>query len=184
MITPLIDHHDGESGQLIFSAPEAVFRDQPRSGPADDHVAWCLKHGGIRWHAGREAWIASLARTGGWTHEELAKADDQTLQGRIVWLAAGEWQDNERERAEESILPAPWFLQHTGGNCTALHRGVEFHVEHRRDDDAQPPWERSDGHGVVTGWVEPCPGPGPAPAPRPARPPDRSRDLLGVRYGS
>ena len=40
-----------------------------------------------------------------------------------------------------------------GDKATFTHRGLNFTRHTERDDDGSPPWERGDGHGVVTDWI-------------------------------
>ena len=45
-------------------------------------------------------------------------------------------------------------LPHYGYDPTDLKLfGLTFRVQLQRDDQQDPPWERSDGHGVVTDWI-------------------------------
>lgn len=40
------------------------------------------------------------------------------------------------------------------------HKGRMFRARFPRDDDATPPWKRSDGHGPVSDWTDREPNPG------------------------
>ena len=51
--------------------------------------------------------VNCLAGYGAWTREELAKDDDETLAGRILWLACGnfaEWDGTENSPSGSDIF--------------------------------------------------------------------------------
>ena len=73
--------YDGFSGRELFAAPAEFFDTFPRSGPADDHVAYWRTR--VDWRSDRGQWIACLRECGAW--DDLQEADDPTLQGRVLW---------------------------------------------------------------------------------------------------
>lgn len=94
----MITHYDGFTGKPLFEAPQEMFEECHHQGKCDVDVDNWLHSGQIYWTSTREDWIASLRETGGWTEEELSKEDDETLKGRVIWIAAGDWQEEQREQ--------------------------------------------------------------------------------------
>lgn len=90
MIKP-IDHYDGDSGALLLTMPKRCALDCSTPGqPADESVAYWLPR--VVWHASEEVLRRSLWGYGAW--DDLDTAEIDTIKGRVLWLAAGDWREN------------------------------------------------------------------------------------------
>ena len=85
----------GETGRALVSFPRAAL-ECAAPGPCDAAVAhWMPK---VRFLEDAATMRDELARTGGWTREELAAEDDDTIKGRILWIAAGDVREELAQR--------------------------------------------------------------------------------------
>jgi hypothetical protein len=115
--------YDGETGHELFTADLAVFTDQPRSGPADDHVDWAMRSGNVSWAAERSELSASLQRTGGWDETELTAMTDEEIRGKVIWIAVGDWQEEHRCRECGVIGPEVDTSGNAGNLCRRCYEG-------------------------------------------------------------
>lgn len=75
----------------ITDLPRECIEDCSQPGPADSAVAYWLKHLGFS--VDRTNTIACLTGCGAWEPEELASEPDETLAGRVLWLACGNFSE-------------------------------------------------------------------------------------------
>lgn len=89
----LLDHYDGELGELLLRLSVEAADACSRPGPADENVEHYRdnsKH--VRWIADANVLRRSLKRYGAW--EDLENVSLDTLRNRVLWLAAGDWREN------------------------------------------------------------------------------------------
>ncbi len=78
--------------------PTECIEDCSGPGAADEAVAYWLLN--LEFTVDQARAIDYLAACGGWSREELEAADDDTLAGRILWLACGDF--NEYDPQDDS----------------------------------------------------------------------------------
>ena len=80
--------------RLSIEMPDDAVSDCSHQGRCDDDVAHWVRSGQIKFNGTPENSRRELAEYGAWDDEELAD-DDQNLH-RILWIAAGNIQEEER----------------------------------------------------------------------------------------
>lgn len=89
----MVEHYDGDSGKLLLTMTQECAADCSTPGqPADDAVAhWVLR---VEWHATEDELRHSLKSAGAW--EDLDTADISVIKGRVLWMAACDWREENR----------------------------------------------------------------------------------------
>ena len=78
---------------LALDVPLRCASEQPRQGPAEDHVGYWV--GRVDWtHASGDQIRTELREYGCWDDEELS--DDEANRQRLLWIGCGEWQGTAR----------------------------------------------------------------------------------------
>lgn len=99
MTSRTIDHYDGSTGRLVLTMPREAGEECSTPGqPADAAVAYWLTSGAIVWHASERELRAICEETGAWEDCETAELD--TIKGRVLWMAACDWRENDKDRED------------------------------------------------------------------------------------
>jgi hypothetical protein len=93
----IVDHYDGDSRALLVSFPVECAIDCIVPGqPADEAITHWLSDARVFWYTDDAALRRALKGYGAW--EDLDTADTDTLRSRVLWLAAGDWHEEQLHR--------------------------------------------------------------------------------------